>query len=192
MEVRINSVFSLDIDGTISDYPDHWLKFLSSRVGEEFTSTSMAKSILGLSLYYEHKRAWRLGPEKYQIPVRNELLEFTRAIYKAGGQVFINSQRPFDKYPAMREQTIEWLNLNGFYFEDVGPKSIQAVNNQAAIYHLDDEISEALRIAHAPRIKRVGLICKNDDLFLENSQKLKNSEKVSAINLKSLLEVLET
>lgn len=187
--MKLKANFSFDIDGTISDYPDYWLKFLASRTGEEFASTVDAKSRLGADLYNEHKTQWRLGPEKYEIPLRREVLELAGAIYDSGGRVFINSQRPFHKFPQMREKTINWLRLNEFQFEDVGPKSFANLIKQQVSYHIDDEPAEALRLVHVPSVRRVIVICKDDAEFRQKSLEINDVEVIIPCQLGRLLEV---
>lgn len=173
--MNLNSNFSFDIDGTISDYPDYWLKFLSARAGEEFSSTSNAKSALGQDLYQAYKTQWRLGSEKYEIPIRSELLELADLIYGSGGRVFINSQRPFSLFPQMREKTIDWLSRNRFKFEDVGPKTLNSLSKQQITCHIDDESTEAIRLLGVPTFSRVILICKDEREFTHKSQEVKHS-----------------
>ncbi len=187
--MNLNTNFSFDIDGTISDYPDYWLKFLLHLTGEEFASTFDAKSRLGLDLYDKYKTEWRLGPGKYEIPIHREILELADAIYDAGGRVFINSQRPFHKFPQMREKTINWLRLNKFQFEDVGPKSLAALTSQQISYHIDDEIAEALRLKSVPTVIKVILICKDDAEFRHKSLETENDSMIIPFQLGKLSDV---
>ena len=176
--MNLQSNFSFDIDGTISDYPDYWLKFLSARAGIEFSTTLSAKSALGLDLYEEYKTQWRLGSEKYEIPVRSELLKLADLIYDSGGRVFINSRRPFSLFPQMREKTIDWLNRNGLKFEDVGPKTLTSLSKQQVICHLDDEPKEAFRLMGVPTLSRVFLICKDEHEFTHKSLEVQHSKLI--------------
>ncbi len=187
--MTLKANFSFDIDGTISDYPDYWLKYLMNRTGEEYKSTSIAKSTLGLDLYQEYKTQWRLGSEKYEIPIRSELQMLASQIYSSGGRVFINSQRPFHLFSQMREKTIDWLEQNKFQFEDVGPKSLAALSKQKVVYHIDDEPAEAFRLLGVPTLRRVILISKDDNEFIQKSQEINGSKLITPCQLDKLLDV---
>jgi hypothetical protein len=188
--MNLKSNISFDIDGTISDYPDYWLKFLSTRAGVEFSTTSSAKSVLGLDLYQEYKTQWRLGSEKYEIPVRSELLKLADLIYDSGGRVFINSQRPFNLFPQMRERTIDWLSRNRFKFEDVAPKTLTSLSKQQVTCHIDDESIEAFRLMGVPTLSRVILICKDEREFTHKSQEVRDSNFIIPTLLDRVLETL--
>jgi hypothetical protein len=149
---------SLDIDGTISDYPVHWLNYIKSKTGLNFLTVNDAKKSLGLAKYNEIKNLYRKSEEKYSIPVRNHLRILATDVYKIGGKVFINSRRPFADYPSMLNSTREWLSSNNLPFESIQTKSEFNLSSQQIMYHFDDEISECYRLQKVNSIKKFFLI----------------------------------
>jgi hypothetical protein len=149
---------SIDIDGTISEYPKYWLMYLESKTGIEFETTTNARIVIGDQLYEELKDKWRKGPEKYNVPIFKEAIELSKSIYLSGGIIFMNTQRPLSRYPNMRAMTMTWLENNDFCFEDVQEKTALNLKKQGASIHIDNEISEALRIAKIDTINAVILV----------------------------------
>ena len=145
---------SIDIDGTISEYPKYWLEFIKRDIGIQFVSVESAKKSLGKNEYSRLKNLYRNGSAKYSIPIRNEMLELANTIYKNGGQVFVNSRRPFNEYPQMLNRTKDWLTGHGFPFESIQEKSEDNLRMQKVIYHLDDELEECARIETISTIKK--------------------------------------
>lgn len=43
-----NKIVSIDIDGTLTDYPKPWLSFLRTQTGQDFDSVFSAKNAIGL------------------------------------------------------------------------------------------------------------------------------------------------
>jgi hypothetical protein len=154
---------SIDIDGTISDYPRYWLNFLNAYTMLDFTSTTEARQFLGTKEYERIKLLWREGPENL-IPIRDEFKELTHELYKNGCLVFVNSRRPYDQIPSMRKKNIDWLRTQGCKFEDIQVKTNSNLLDQNVEYHIDDEIEEALRIAQLKSIKKVFLLTENRDM----------------------------
>jgi hypothetical protein len=149
---------SLDIDGTISDYPFHWLEYIKVKTGLNFLTVNDAKKTLGLAKYNQVKDLYRQSEDKYSIPIRNQLRVLATDVYKMGGKVFINSRRPFNDYPSMLNLTREWLTSNNLPFESIQAKSEFNLLSQKIMYHFDDEMSECNRLHKVISIKKIFLI----------------------------------
>jgi hypothetical protein len=149
---------SFDIDGVISDYPRHYLEFIFQKSGESLANIDEAKQVLGQIKYNEIKTEYRNSKEKYSIPIRSELLDLSDTIYKMGGMVFINSRRPFNEFPQMLTKTIEWLSKSCFKFESVNSKTLKNLVTQNCIFHIDDEIEDAIKIMRLKSMVKVFLL----------------------------------
>lgn len=154
-------IFSFDIDGTLTEYPTHWMNYLNRLNKSNFKNVNQAKIILGRQTYSSTKDSYRKSEEKYLLPVRSEMMEATQLIYKLGGKVFINSSRPFENYPDMKEKTTNWLRNNNFQFESVEKKTKENFDKQKVDFHFDDEIMECLRLSRTTKLKKVYLIHDN-------------------------------
>ena len=139
-------IISLDIDGTITNYTQHWLDHIEQKTGKKFGLTKHAKSELGHPLYAELKHSYRLGPEKFDQPVIQSMRDLTHELYRKGVKIYFNSSRPFEKYPKMQQATRLWLKGHDMMFEDVQKKSGRNLNLQRVQIHVDDEISEMERM----------------------------------------------
>ena len=159
--------FSIDIDGTISEYPKYWLTYLESKTGIKFETPTNARTVIGDKLYEVLKDNWRRGPEKFDVPIFEEAIELSKNIYSSGGIIFMNTQRPLSEYPNMRAMTISWLMNNDFCFEDVQEKTALNLMKQGASVHIDNELSEALKIEKVDTIKTIFLIDENSTNRLE-------------------------
>lgn len=164
---------SFDIDGTISEYPKFWLDYILKQTGNNFNDINQAKNLLGVREYKELKSTYRDSEDKFLIPVRDEIVKLSKIIYKMGGEVYINSTRPFKEYPNMIGRTTEWLLRNGLMFEDVGSKTVENLMKQKCIFHVDDEIVDCLKIAELKTIKKVFLLEKSiSDVFINSKIEL--------------------
>lgn len=173
---------SIDIDGTISEYPKYWLEFIKENIGIQFVSVESAKKILGKTEYSRLKDLYRNSDSKYSIPIRHEMLEIANTIYKNSGQVFVNSRRPFKEYPDMLNRTGNWLSGHGFPFESIQEKSKDNLRRQKVIYHLDDEIEECIRLETVSTIKNFFLL--TSELFEQNlSHRFIKVDPSSELNL---------
>lgn len=172
------TIVSLDIDGTISEYPLHWLEFLNESFGYNFSSIDQAKKFLGQDSYKEKKDIYRRSESKYSIPIRNEFIRLAIEIYQRGGKIFINSQRPFSEYPSMLKSTSDWLNKNNFPFETIQEKSIKNLEKQQIKFHFDNEINECLRLSNIKSIKNFFLIGQDQNQGSFNSRIIEINSKV--------------
>jgi uncharacterized HAD superfamily protein len=170
---------SLDIDGTISEYPLHWLAFLNTRLESNFISTDEAKRVLGLKEYKKNKDLYRKSEEKYSIPIKSEFISLANTIYRFGGKVFINSQRPFSKYPSMLKSTSDWLKKSNFPFESIHEKTVSNLKHQEIKYHFDDEMVECLRLSKILSIEKLFLINQINNQICFQSRIVEINPKIS-------------
>jgi hypothetical protein len=136
---------------------------------------------LGKKEYEMIKLLWREGPENL-IPVRDEFKELTHELYKNGCLVFVNSRRPYDQIPLMREKNINWLRNQGCKFEDIQVKTNSNLLNQNVECHIDDEIEEALRIAELDSIKKVFLLTEECKMSHRKQKYNKYGDKIVLAN----------
>jgi hypothetical protein len=159
----LNKIISIDIDGTLTDYPKPWLSFLGTQVGQEFNSVFSAKNTIGFENYRYYKRLWRISPEKYSVPVRIEMKELVEFIYSQHGKVHLNTSRPFDHYPQMHKQTTDWLIRNSIRFESLNKKSVGILEKQGVRFHIDDQITELNRLSNVKHLKYLILLRSTGD-----------------------------
>lgn len=158
-----NKIVSIDIDGTLTDYPKPWLSFLRTQTGQDFDSVFSAKNAIGLKNYDYYKHLWRISPEKYSVQIRREMKELIEYIYGQQGKVYLNTSRPFEQYQQMHKQTTDWLTRNGIRFEGVNKKSLRNLENQGVRFHIDDQITELNRLSNAKHLKYLVLVQDNAD-----------------------------
>lgn len=152
IELVKGTTWSIDIDGTLTDYPTEWLNFIHKKTGNLFDSTLDAKNILGNKSYKSLKHDYRISDEKYEINIKNEAKDFIKKIKKLGCRVIISSSRPFETYKNMMSKTKLWLINNDVHFDDLISK-----NELASIkinYHIDNEMSEIERLSKLIKYKK--------------------------------------
>jgi len=176
---RSDKIFSIDIDGTLTDYPKPWLNFLRTQVGQDFDSVFSAKNIIGLKNYDYYKHLWRISPEKYSVPVRIEMKELIEYVYSQQGKVYLNTSRPFDHYQQMHRQTTDWLIRNGIRFEGLNKKSVRILDNQGVRFLIDDQITELNRLANIKHLKYLILVRSNGDARKEFTKSLNREVHIS-------------
>lgn len=120
-------IVALDIDGTIGDYHGHFLRFAEAWYGRPMPDPADAQ--YGLSLhkfmrtskatYRQCKLAYRQGGLKRSMPVYEGASELTKAIRKAGAEVWIATTRPYLRLDNIDPDTRHFLRRNGIQYDAV-------------------------------------------------------------------------
>ena len=178
---------SLDIDGTVADYPRHWLQYLNTKLESSFSKTSEARQSLGVRMYEKLKSEWRNGPE-YEIPIREEMKTLTSKVYSEGFDIVISTRRPLEKFPNMQDQISRWLLKNDLPQECVQKKTLENFVRFKVLCHIDDEYSEIFAHLNGEFPKK--FIWLNDCNF-DKETDLAKEQKLHLACIHEILEVLE-
>jgi hypothetical protein len=165
--------FSFDIDGTLTNYPEHWLAFIDLNLGRKFKSVNEAKEELGISVYSQIKHEYRLSEYKFQEPIRESLIELSQKIYDYKNFIYVHSSRPFSKYPQMLSKTSKWLESSGFRFENVDSKNLQNFVKYRIDYHVENEIEHCYSLLKTDFLKGIFLIDQPVNTFIEEKRIIK-------------------
>jgi hypothetical protein len=120
-------VVALDIDGTLGDYHAHFLSFAALWFDkpmpgpEEFNPGLRLHRFMGVKLsdYRLAKLAYRQGGWKRWMPVYPGAADLTRAIRKAGAEVWICTTRPYLRLDNIDPDTREWLRRAKIQYDAV-------------------------------------------------------------------------
>lgn len=120
-------VVGLDIDGTMGDYHGHFTRFAEQWLGREMPDPSLNTQGVPLykwlgmskSTYRQCKLAYRQGGMKRSMPCYDGASELTRAIRKAGCEVWIATTRPYLRLDNIDPDTRHWLRRNGIQHDGV-------------------------------------------------------------------------
>lgn len=120
-------IVALDIDGTLGDYHGHFLRFAAAWYGRPMPNPKDINPGLPLhkfmrtskSTYRQCKLAYRQGGLKRSMPVYEGASELTKAIRKAGAEVWITTTRPYLRLDNIDPDTRHWLRRNGIQYDAV-------------------------------------------------------------------------
>lgn len=120
-------VVALDIDGTLGDYHAHFLAFAANWFGRPMPSATEINPGLrlhkfmkvSLAKYRECKLAYRQGGLKRWMPCYDGASELTRALRRAGAEVWICTTRPYLRLDNIDPDTREWLRRNKLQYDAV-------------------------------------------------------------------------
>lgn len=120
-------VVALDIDGTLGDYHGHFLRFAEGWYGRPMPSPEEMNPGLPLHkfmrttkrTYRECKLAYRQGGMKRTMPCYSGASDLTRALRKAGADVWICTTRPYLRLDNIDPDTREWLRRNRIQYDYV-------------------------------------------------------------------------
>lgn len=120
-------VVGLDIDGTMGDYHGHFTRFAEQWLGREMPDPSLNTQGVPLykwlgmskSTYRQCKLAYRQGGMKRSMPCYDGASELTRAVRKAGAEVWITTTRPYLRLDNIDPDTRHWLRRNGIQHDGV-------------------------------------------------------------------------
>ena len=131
---RSKKIVAIDIDGILNNYPDCWVDFVNDRLAEgdkrltklfthlrsnKFSDLHHVKRVVPYETYRDLKRDYRESGVKENLPVVTGSKEFLQILRENGYIIFIITARPFGEYPGLFRQTINWLNNNGLYCDDI-------------------------------------------------------------------------
>lgn len=160
-------VVALDIDGTLGDYHGHFLRFAEAWTGRPMPDPREINPGLPLfkhmhcskATYRACKLAYRQGGLKRSMPAYEGASELTRAIRRAGAEVWICTTRPYLRLDNIDPDTRHWLRRNKIQFDAViyGPQKYQdlvrSVGRGRVVCVLDD-LPEMYKAAEKAGIKR--------------------------------------
>jgi len=150
--VILKPVVALDIDGTLFDYHGHFLRFAEGWYGRPMPSPGEINPGLSLhkfmrtskSTYRQCKLAYRSGGLERSMPVYEGAAELTRALRKAGAEIWICTTRPYLKMDSQSPNTVHLLRRNGIQYDHMlsGPHKyrdlVKQVGTERIIGVLDD------------------------------------------------------
>lgn len=120
-------VVALDVDGTLGDFHSHFLRFAAAWTGKPMPAANDINP--GLPLYkHMHvsketyracKLAYRQGGQKRSMPVYEGASELTKAVRKAGAELWICTTRPYLRLDNIDPDTRHWLRRNGIQYDAV-------------------------------------------------------------------------
>jgi len=144
-------IVALDIDGTLGDYHGHFIRFAEQWLGKELPDPYAITNGVPLyrylhiskKTYRECKLAFRQGGMKRSMPVYEGAAEITRAIRKAGCQVWICTTRPYLRLDNIDPDTRHWLRRNGIQYDgllfgDQKYKDLQNAAGGRVLFVVDD------------------------------------------------------
>jgi len=120
-------IIALDVDGTLGDYHSHFLNFAANWIGkpmphpEDINPGLRLHQFMGVPLrtYRECKLAYRQGGLKRWMPCYEGASEMTRALRRAGSEVWICTTRPYLRLDNIDPDTREWLRRNDLVYDAV-------------------------------------------------------------------------
>lgn len=120
-------VVALDIDGTGGDYHGWFLQFAEMYLGKpmpdprENTNGVPLYKWMGVSkqTYRQVKLAYRQGGLKRGMPCYDGFADLSRAIRKAGAEVWICTTRPYLRLDNIDPDTRHWLRRNKVQYDGV-------------------------------------------------------------------------
>lgn len=157
-------IVALDVDGTIAQYHDHFIRFAREWSGREiplgYDGVGPFASWCGMSkaTYRQCKLAYRQGGLKRSMPTYPHARELTVGLRKAGGAVIICTTRPYLHLSNVEPDTMHWLRRNGIQFDGViigehkYRQLVKTVPDRKAIVMVVEDQQDQIQVA-----KRLGL-----------------------------------
>lgn len=145
-------VVALDIDGTLGDYHGHFLRFAEAWYGRPMPAADDINPGLPLhrfmrtskATYRQCKLAYRQGGLERSMPAYPGASELTKALRKAGAEVWLCTTRPYLKLDTQSPNTQHWLRRNKIQYDHLlaGPRKyhdlVKQVGASRVVATLDD------------------------------------------------------
>jgi hypothetical protein len=121
-------VVAIDIDGTLAPYHPHFIEFASSWLGyqpkrveyeggERFRDWMCQTFGIDLSTFRSIKLAYRQGGLKRTMGTYPGASSLTRRLREAGGEVWLTTTRPHNRYDRIDPDSVEWARRNNIEFD---------------------------------------------------------------------------
>lgn len=164
---QVDPVVAIDLDGTLGDYHEHFLRFASGYFGYRLPRGWTGKppdweNWLGLTQkeYREAKLAFRQGGLKRTMPVFEGAVNLVTDLFNSGAEVWITTTRPYNRLDSVDPDTQEWLRRNKIpyhhllYDEHKYRRLADLVDKERVIAIVDDlpDQCEVARTVYGPRI----------------------------------------
>ena len=151
----VRPVVAIDIDGTISDYYFHFLKFAAAYLNmevpddrwyERYDGSMELEDFLHLSKgeYREVKLAYRQGGQKRLQPMLPGARDLLASCMGAGAELWLTTTRPWMKFDNTNPDTVHWLERNHLsydhllYDDDKYERLAEAVGPERVVGVVDD------------------------------------------------------
>jgi hypothetical protein len=155
---EIKPVVSVDIDGVLGEYHDHFVNFAQWYTGETLRWDYPGEPLefsehlrLRKELYREIKMAYRQGGMKRSMPLRPGARLFMDHLSKIDVEVWIATTRPWQRLDNIDPDTRHWLDRNTLtyeymiYGEDKYSQLTQLVDRERLIMIVEDEYTQCGR-----------------------------------------------
>lgn len=163
-------VVALDIDGTLGDYHGHFLRFAAGWYGRPMPSPEDINPGLPLHrfmkttkrTYRDCKLAYRQGGMKRSMPCYSGASDMSRALRRAGAEIWICTTRPYLRLDNIDPDTREWLRRNKIQYDAViyGEDKYRELVRQVdldRIVAIADDLPEMVRAASSLGISNIYL-----------------------------------
>jgi len=157
----IRPVVSVDIDGTLGNYHDHFVFFAEEYVGRRLSASydgsEEFSDHLGLekSIYRDIKLAYRQGGMKRSMPQYHGARDFMIDLRNRSVEVWISTTRPWMRLDNIDPDTRHWLDRNGIhwdymiYGEDKYDQLVSRVDPERIVAVIDDLSDQCIAAAKA-------------------------------------------
>ena len=123
----VKPIVALDIDGTLGEYHDQFIKFATMYFDTRFPPTvgfngaMELHEYLGLELteYRRAKLAYRQGGFQRWMPLRPGADTLVHSFKKLGYEVWVTTTRPYERYDGTDPDTREWLSRNNLPWDNL-------------------------------------------------------------------------
>jgi len=152
----VKPVISVDIDGTLGDYHNHFLRFAEHYMAERLPSNYGGGREFSEYLqiekrtYRDIKLAYRQGGMKRSMPMYPGASTFVRQMRDAGIELWIATTRPWQRLDNIDPDTRFWLDQHGIaydgmvYGDDKYAQLIEQVNPERVVMVIDDLLEQCL------------------------------------------------
>lgn len=115
----------LDLDGVLNNYPKCWLNFLWENypdrkfIREYINDLNKIKHQIPYQVYKDLKWEYRESGYKENIPADTNAEMLCAKLNSMGFHICIITSRPIKEHPSLFKQTVNWLNKNHIYYDDL-------------------------------------------------------------------------
>ena len=148
-----NKIVFIDIDGVLAQWPGRYIRFVNQKLNENYVTLPQLAKCVERKKQLELKEEYRLSGLKKELDVVEGSVEFLNRLKELDYDIVLLTARPYKKFFRIYSDTLEWLEKNGFKYDNIifdekkEKYIIKSFKHENVKFVIDDDVSNAKKLA---------------------------------------------
>lgn len=148
-----NKIVFVDIDGVLAQWPGRYIQFVNQKLNENYVTLPQLAKCVERKKQLELKEEYRSCGLKKELDVVDGSVEFLNRLKELDYDIVLLTARPYKKFFRIYSDTLEWLEKNGFKYDNIifdekkEKYIIKSFKHENVKFVIDDDVSNAKKLA---------------------------------------------